>query len=107
MPPASANAGESAEPRACSRGTATAGKPRTNCNGTEARPEAVASAATPTHPERFATARPVPVMVGKIDVSHFAGIERGDTPRTCFDLWQPDEDRGTYQIWANRRPWQS
>ncbi len=66
------------------------------------RPEAVASAATPTHPERFATARPVPIMVGKIDVSHFASIKPGDTPAQVVAIYgQPDEDNRTYQFWAN------
>jgi hypothetical protein len=42
------------------------------------------------------------IMVGKIDVSHFAGIKPGDTPQQVVSIYgQPTEDHGTYQVWGN------
>ncbi len=66
------------------------------------RPEAVASAATPTHPERFATARPrVPVRWQDRCLSLRRHKTRRHAANVVSIYGQPDEDRGTYQIWAN------
>jgi hypothetical protein len=43
-----------------------------------------------------------PIMVGKIDVSHFAGLKPGDTLQQVFAIYGlPKEDHGTYQWWGN------
>jgi hypothetical protein len=43
-----------------------------------------------------------PIMVGKIDVSKFAGIKPGETPQQIVAIYgQPTEDHRTYQLWGN------
>jgi hypothetical protein len=57
---------------------------------------------TDASPARSATNAAHPIMVGKIDVSHFAGLKPGDTPQQVVSIYgQPTEDRGTYQFWGN------
>ncbi|MGB9067366.1 MAG: hypothetical protein WCC21_02245 [Candidatus Acidiferrales bacterium] len=59
------------------------------------------------NPEQPTAPYPAPnaanlIMVGKIDVSHFAGVKRGDTPQQVVAIYgQPTEDHGTYQFWGN------
>ncbi len=54
------------------------------------------------HPAASGAHAANPIMVGKIDVSHFAGLKPGDTPQQVVSIYgQPTEDHGTYQFWGN------
>lgn len=59
------------------------------------------------NPEQPAAPRPAqnaanPIMVGKIDVSHFAGLKPGDAPQKIVSIYgPPTEDHRTYQFWGN------
>jgi hypothetical protein len=75
--------------------------------GTIKRKQPPAQPAVAPRPDLSAAPRPAasagsPVMVGKIDVSHFASIKPADTPAQVVAIYgQPDENHGTYQFWAN------
>jgi hypothetical protein len=52
-------------------------------------------------PAKPAASAGSPVMVGKIDVSHFAGLKPGDGPQQVVAIYgQPTEDHRTYQWWG-------
>ena len=74
--------------------------------GTITRKQPPAQPAVAPRPDLSAAPRPAasagsPVMVGKIDVSHFAGIKAGDTPVQVISIYgQPRDDNRTYQLWA-------
>jgi hypothetical protein len=74
---------------------------------TSTRKNSPAQPANTPRPDASAASRPTtnaahPIMVGKIDVSHFAGVKPGDTPQQVASIYdQPTEDHRTYQWWGN------
>lgn len=74
---------------------------------TSRRKNSPAQPANTPRPDTSAASRPTtnaahPIMVGKIDVSHFAGVKPGDTRQQVISIYgQPVDDQPYSQFWGS------